>query len=187
MIPAVLEYKDGERIVLNDNDGRPKMVPAFDPMLEQFVLQHEHDLPDQAVTHGQQIQIVACDQKTWEALDMVKTIQDELYRQTGEHFVERDEYREAAIQCYNDHGNPDLASGCRDYLSDEKMIGRWHYKDDDGHDITIPPKYRQYLCYLCPYQHAYVQVEIRRRRGMYSDAPSKRQVATAKRRQRHRK
>ena len=47
------------------------------------------------------------------------------------------------------------------------MIGRWNYNDDDGHKITIPPDFRQYLCYLCPFQHAYVQVELRRRRGLY--------------------
>ena len=46
LVPAMLEYKDGQRIVMPDEDGLPKMVPAFDPMLEEFVVKHEHDLPD---------------------------------------------------------------------------------------------------------------------------------------------
>ena len=36
------------------------------------------------------------------------------------------------------------------------MIGQWNYTDDDGHTITIPPQFRQYLCYMCPFQQTYV-------------------------------
>ena len=168
-VPAILEWTSGERVVLKDEDGLPKMVPAYDPMLEDFVEKHEHDLPDKAVTHGDQIQVVQVDQRTWDSIDMVTTIKTELQAQTGQVYAETDEYRDGALRCYNEHGNPDITTGCRDYMDDSKMIGRWNYKDDDGHDIVVPPQFRQYLCYLCPYQQTYIQVELRRRRGMYKD------------------
>ena len=54
-------------------------------------------------------------------------------------------------------------------MSDAKMIGRGRFKDDDGKRHEIPPQFRQYLCYMCPFQHAYVQVELRRKRGLYDE------------------
>jgi hypothetical protein len=167
-----LEWTSGERVLLKDDDGLVKMVPAYDPMLEEFVLNHEHELPDVAVTHGEQIQVIAVDQRTWDTMDIVTRIKEELRQQTGEVYDESQEYRDAALRCYNAHGNPDLSTGCPDYMDDSKMIGRWNYKDDDGRDIVIPPKHRQYLCYLCPYQQSYIQVELRRRRGMYKEGPT---------------
>jgi hypothetical protein len=176
LVPAVLEWETGEKAVLKDVDGLVKMVPAFDPMLEEFVRKHDHDLPDKAVTHGDQIQVVAVDQKTWDTMDMVTKIKEELQRQTGEVYDESQEYREAALKCYNAHGNPDLQDGCPDYLDDSKRLGQATYDDGDGHTITIPPEFRQYLCYLCPYQQTYIQVELRRRRGLYKEGPTQRQV-----------
>ena len=85
------------------------MVPAFDPMLEEFVVKHEHGLPDQAVTHGQQIEVMAVDQHTWDTMDVVTKIKDELQRAHGEVYDESQEYKEGALKCYNAHGNPDLS------------------------------------------------------------------------------
>lgn len=180
LVPAILEYQDGLRIVLPDEDGHAKMVPAFDPMLEAFVVKHDHGLPDQAVTHGQQIEVMAVDQRTWEAMDVVTKIKDELERSSGQAYAESNEYKDAALKCYNQHGNPDLQDGCPDYLDDSKLIGNATYKDDDGQTITIPPPFRQYLCYLCPYQQTYIQVELRRRRGAYKDGLTPAQVRHAK-------
>jgi hypothetical protein len=180
MVPAVLEYQDGLRIIMRDDDGLPKMVPAFDPMLEAFVVKHDHGLPDQAVTHGQQIEVVGVDQNTWDTMDVVTKIKDELQRTHGQVYDESSEYKDAAIRCYNSHGNPDVDSGCPDYMSDSKLIGTATYDDGDGHTITIPPPFRQYLCFMCPFQHAYVQVEIRRKRGMYKDGLTPQQVRHAK-------
>ena len=180
LIPAILEYTDGQRIILPDEDGHPKMVPAFDPMLEEFVFKHEHGLPDQAVTHGQQIEVMAVDQHTWDVMDVVTKVKTELQRQTGEVYDENQEYREGALKCYNEHGNPDLSTGCRDYMSDAKLIGKWNYTDDDGHTVTIPPQFRHHLCGLCPYSHAYVQVELRRRKGYYKEGMTPLQIRTAK-------
>jgi hypothetical protein len=187
LVPAILEYQDGLRLVLPDEDGLPRMVPAFDPMLEAFVVKHEHGLPDQAVTHGQQIEVMAVDQNTWDTMDVVTKIKDELHRVHGEQYDESNEYKDAALKCYNAHGNPDLSSGCPDYMDDSKMIGQATYKGDDGETISIPPPFRQYLCFLCPFQQTYIQVELRRRKGMYKDGLTPKQVATAKRQDKHRR
>jgi hypothetical protein len=187
LVPAVLEYQDGMRIVLPDEDGNAKMVPAFDPILEAFVVKHDHGLPDRAVTHGQQIEVMAVDQRTWDTMDVVTKIKDELQRVHGQVYDESTEYKDAALQCYNAHGNPDLTDGCRDYMDDSKLIGNSTYEDDEGRKISIPPWARQYLCYLCPYQQTYIQTELRRRRGAYKDGLTPVQVATAKRREKHRR
>jgi hypothetical protein len=52
-------------------------------------------------------------------------------------------------------------------MNDDRRIGPATYDDGDGHVITVPPKFRQYLCYVCPFQQTYIQVELRRRRGLY--------------------
>ena len=107
------------------------------------------------------------EQKTWETMDVVKMVQGQLHKQTSDWYEDRDTYREGAIECYNAHGNPTLeGGGCIDYLDDSKMIGKAEYHDE-GRTITIPKKLRQYLCYQCPYQQSYINVEIRRKAGMY--------------------
>ena len=90
-------------------------------------------------------------------------VQGQLHKQTSQWYEDRDTYREGAIECYNAHGNPTLeGGGCLDYLDDSKMIGKAEYHDE-GRTITIPKKLRQYLCYQCPYQQSYINVEIRRK------------------------
>jgi hypothetical protein len=171
LIPAVLEWTTGERHIIRDDDGLPKMVPMYDPMLESFVIKHDHDMPDKMITHADQIQIIQVDQKTWDAMDILTKVKSELQQTTGEVYTENQEYREAAIKCYQAHGSPDLGDGCSDYMSESKQIGQWNYDDGEGHKITIPPQYRQYMCHLCPFAHAYVAVELRRRKGMYKEGP----------------
>lgn len=184
-IPYILEYTTGERFVVPDDTGLPQMVPAYDPVLEDFVTKHDHGMPDTAVTHGQMIESWQVDQKTWEAMDVVTKIKSELQKQHNTVYEESDEYKDAALRCYNAHNNPDLASGCIDYMDDSKRIGQATYDDGDGHTITVPPKFRQYLCYVCPYQQSVIQVEIRRRKGLYDD--NKNLAQRAKRRKRHRR
>ena len=166
LVPAILEWRDGERYVYKDDDGQPVMVPAYDPILEDFVIKHDHGASDNAVVGGL-IQVYSIDDKTWNAVDMVTKIKDELRAVNNEWYEERDDYKAAATKCYNDHGNPDLTLGCRDYMNDDRRIGPASYDDGDGHKITVPPKFRQYLCYLCPFQQAYVNVELRRKKGYY--------------------
>lgn len=166
MVPAHLSWKDGGDFTFKDDKGHPVMVPAYDPMLEEFVEKHSHMFTDAQAISGV-IQVMQVDQKTWDTVDVVTKIKTELHKQTGQFYIERDEYREAAAKCYNDHGNPDATLGCRDYMDDSKRIGKAKYVMEDGREVNVPNKYRQYLCYLCPFQQSYVNVELRRRKGLY--------------------
>ena len=166
LIPARIEFKDGFEFVYRDEDNQPQMVAAFDPVLEDFVEKHSHGREDRDVIQGL-IQVYQVDQKTWDTMDVVTKIQDQLKQQSDQWYEEKDEYKEAALQCYNRHGNPDMQDGCSDYLNDDRRIGPATYDDGEGHTITVPPKYRQYLCYVCPFQQSAIQVELRRKKGMY--------------------
>lgn len=168
LIPARIEFDDGFNYVYKDDTGLPVMVAAFDPVLEDFVEKHSHGREDRDVISGV-IQTFQVDQRTWDTMDVVTKIREDLHQSTNNWYEERDEYKDAALKCYNAHGNPDTTTGCRDYLNDDRRIGHAHYTDDDGRVVTIPDRFRQYLCYMCPFQQSYIQVELRRRRGLYAD------------------
>ena len=167
MVQAVLEWESGERHVMRDENGLPKMVPAFDPVLEHWVEQHSHGFDD-AYVMGGIITLWGVDQKTWDNLDPITEVKKTLLESTGHIYEEAESIREDAILCYNAHGNPDLQSGCSDYLHESKRIGPSSYKVE-GQTIDIPLKFRQYLCYACPYQSGVIAVEMRRKAGMYDD------------------
>ena len=116
LVPARLEWKSGETMTMRDDDGLPKMVPQFDPVLEDFVERHGHGRDDREAIAGA-IQIYATDQKTWDSIDVVQKVKGELQAQTGQWYEERDLYREDAISCYNSHGNPTADEGCPDYMN----------------------------------------------------------------------
>jgi hypothetical protein len=168
MVPARLQWESGEEYIYRDDKDLPVMVPAFDPILEDFVIRHDHGYREAQFVDGQVVKVWQVDQKTWDSLDVVTKIKKELNEQYNSHFEERDEYKDDAARCYNAHGNPDLSNGCRDFLDDSKLIGKAQYQID-GRTVTIPPPLRQYLCNMCPYMQTYVQVEMRRRRGLYDD------------------
>ena len=167
MVPARMVWTDGADFTFKDDKGYPVMVPAFDPVLEDFVERHEHGQDDQTFVNGKAIEVWEVDKKTWDSVDVVQKIKAELHEMTAQWYEDRDTYREGAIECYNQHGNPDLSDGCPDFLSDSKMIGRARYRDDDGKPHEIPAKFRQYLCHQCPYFQTYVVGEMRQRKGLY--------------------
>lgn len=166
--PARLQWETGEEFIFRDDQGLPVMVPAYDPMLEDFTLRHQHHYNDQELMEGV-IQVASVDQRTWDSMDIVTKIKQQYEKMTGHFYEERNEYMEAAAKCYNAHNNP--TTGCPDYMHESKRIGTAVYEDDDGKKIRVPDRFRQYLCYMCPFQHAYVNVELRRRKGMYKDTP----------------
>ena len=166
MKQARLEWVGGEEVVLKDEDGHPKMVPAYDVLLEDFVEKHSHGYDDNAVMGGL-IKVWVVDQKTWDSMDVVTKIQDEMKKTTGKWYEDRDTYREGAIECYNAHGNPDIHSKCSDFMADSKRIGEKLWRDDSGNVHEIPQKYRQYLCYQCPYMHSAIATEVRWKKGLY--------------------
>ena len=169
MIPARLTWTGGEDFIIKDENGLAAMVPAYDPVLEDFVEKHNHGMPDQAVVQGA-IQVFQVDQKTWDSIDVVTKIKNELHETTEQWYEDRDTYREGAITCYNEHNNPTTETGCIDFMDDSRRIGQAHYKDDDGKSHAIPRKHQMFLCHLCPYMQSYVTVEMRRRKGYYRGA-----------------
>lgn len=176
MVPARLQWENGQDFVFRDDTGLPVMVPAYDPMLEDFTEKHRHHYDDNQLGFSGVIQVMQVDQKTWDSVDMVTKVKEALHKQTGQFYAEQDEYKSAAVKCYNAHGNPDTTTGCRDYMDDSKRIGPAQYQAEDGQTVRVPDKYRQYLCYICPFQQSYVNVELRRRKGMYQESKQKANV-----------
>jgi hypothetical protein len=168
MRPAYLQWETGEDFIFRDDEGLPVMVPAYDPMLEEFTEKHKHHYSDQELMEGV-IQVASVDQRTWDSMDIVTQVKEQYQKQTGQFYKESTEYKDAAVKCYNAHNNP--TTGCPDYMHDSKRIGMTKYQDDDGNVHNVPPKFQQYLCYVCPFQQAYVNVELRRKKGQYGDKP----------------
>lgn len=167
MIPARLVWTSGEEFVYQDEDRHPKMVPQFDPALEAFVERHHHGYPEEKFLQEEVIQVWAVDQKTWDSVDVVTKIKGELEAVTGQWYADRDEFLEEALKCYNSHGNPDMGNRCHDFQDDSKRIGPESYRDDDGHLHLIPNRFRQYLCYQCPYMQTHILTEQRWKKGLY--------------------
>lgn len=155
-IPATIAWDDhgAERTyTFTNDDGTNVMVPMYDPLLEDIAGRHGHGRPDTDVMNF--IKVFPVDQATYEKLDVVTELKKELAKQTGQFFEEATYYRDEAAKCYNAHGNPD--GSCIDYLDDSRRIG----------SDKIPKKYQTYLCHLCPIQQSYINVEIRRKAGLY--------------------
>jgi hypothetical protein len=171
MRPAYLQWEDGADFIFTDDKGLPVMVPAYDPMLEDFTVRHQHHYTDAQLMDLERpiIQVAAVDQRTWDSMDIVTKLKEQYQKQTGQFYAESNEYKDAAVKCYNEHNNP--TTGCPDYKSDSKRIGMASYEDDDGHTHRVPDQFRQYLCYICPFQQSYVNVELRRRKGQYGSKP----------------
>jgi hypothetical protein len=166
MKPARLEWSTGESYVYKDDKGFPVMVPMYDPVLEDFVERHTHGYEDDKVIGGL-IKVWTVDQQTWDSVDVVTKVKSEMEKITGQWYEERNEYREEAVKCYNAHGNPDIHNKCIDFMDDSKRIGKGHWRDDDGGEHAIPDRFRQYLCYQCPYVQTAIAVEVRHKRGLY--------------------
>lgn len=160
MVPARWAWDVGngqtEEHIFKDDDGQDIMVPAYDPLMDDFVERHTHDRPD--TDSIDYIRSFAVSQSTWERVDVVQAIKKELAEATGEQFAESEHYKNGALQCYNAHGNPDNKSRCVDLFSDEKRIGR---------SKGVPKKHQMYLCHMCPYVQSYVVGELRNRAKLY--------------------
>lgn len=182
-IPARLEWTSGEVYDYRDDEGELVLVPAYDPILEDFLTQHEHGASEMSILNGEVVRVWQVDQRTWDSVDGVRQIKNQIKETYGVWYEDRDHYRTGATECYNKHGNPTLESGCGDFMDDSKLIGKKVYRTDTSQgDITVPPQWRQYLCYQCPYFQSYVQVEVRRKQGMYKEILPTRRTTPRKRR-----
>ena len=160
LIPARVTWMDGnvEREYIfpdPEKPGQNAMVPMYDPLMEDFVGRHGHDMADTDALSF--IKVWQSDDETWQNMDVVQKIKTELAEQQDMFMEEVNGYKDDALRCYNAHKNPDMKVGCRDFLDDSKVIGR----------TDIPKKHRAYLCHMCPYMQTYVAQEARHRAGLY--------------------
>jgi hypothetical protein len=155
-IPATVKWDDHgvvREYTFKEEDGSVTMVPQYDPIMEDFVGRHGHNRPDSDMGY---IKVFPVDQKTWDHLDVVTEIKRELTEQIPGFWEELDHYKTGALECYNDHGNPDSHNRCLDYHDDSKRIGP-----------KAPPKFQAYLCDVCPYVQTYLVSEMRDKAGLY--------------------
>lgn len=160
LVPATVEWDDGGVIrehTFEGEDGLVAMVPEHDPLMEDYVGRHQHGIDD--VTSMSNIKVYTCDWDTFNSMDAVDFVKKALAEQTDALMEETNYYKEGALACYNQHGNPDTKTGCSDYMTDAKCIG----------SKQVPEKHRVYLCHMCPYQQTYVMAEIRHRNQLYTD------------------
>lgn len=164
-VPAKWVVDDGgvdREHVFKDDNGMTIMVPEYDPIMEDFVMRHGHDMPDTAAVNY--IKPFEVDQKTYENVDVITEIKKELEQQTGEFFEEQSYYRDEAARCYNAHGNPTTDVGCSDFLDESKTIG----------SKELPPKHRVFLCHMCPYMQSEVATQVRLKQGLYTPDKARR-------------
>jgi hypothetical protein len=153
-IPARWEWTDSasgetQEYVFRNEDGSPVMVAQYDPALEDWYERHDHPHPDHIKIHD----LWETDQQTWSTADVVATVRKEISEQTGKAYMERDELRDAAVECFHRHGMP--KDSCIDVFSEEKQIG------NHESNKNMAPHDRMYLCHLCPFVHGYVMPRIR--------------------------
>lgn len=157
-IDAHYSWEEDGRIVthfLEDDEGNHVKVAEYDPIMEDFVGRHGHGRDDIEVMNF--IKTFACDQKTWDSMDVVSETKKELHKATGEFYEESQHYREEALKCYNAHGNPTMEKKCPDFRNDSKRIGM-AYKN---------PSKQMYLCHMCPYMQTHIAQEARYKAGLY--------------------
>lgn len=161
-VPATVEWDDHgvtREYTFTMEDGTPILVPQYDPLLEDIVGRHGHGRPDTDVM--QFIKVFPVDPETYAKMDVVTELKKELQTVTGQFYEESTYYRDEATRCYNKHGNPE--GSCIDYLDDSKRIG----------SSQIPRKYQTFLCHMCPIQQSYINVELRRKAGLYDPTKAK--------------
>ena len=158
LVPAVLKYMDNgverEYTMKDPDTGMTSMVPMHDPLLEDFVGRHKHNMPDTAIDS---IKVWSVDQETWDSMDVMDTIKREMQENHNIIVEESNYYKDEATKCYNAHNNPDVKKGCVDFMDDSKIIG----------SKNVHPKARVYLCHMCPYMQTYIASEMRHKAGLY--------------------
>lgn len=133
---------------LGDFDGPPE----YDVELEAIVQQHQHlDIPEERRKGGN---LVKCDPATYAHLDVETEIRKELAQNHILVNEARDQFKEDALACFNQHHRPAL---CGDYETEPKRIG----------PADVPKAWRRYLCHHCPV-HSNVITDVRLQKGYYN-------------------
>jgi hypothetical protein len=159
LVPARIAWmEDGREVdyVFRGEDGLPVMVAAYDPALEDWMTRHEH--PEVPEDRMRKYDIYATDQASLDA-GFATHLKKELEQAQGTFYSERDQVKEDAMKCFNEHNRP--TDGCIDVFSESKILG--------GHESNkrMHPKHRMYLCHACPFVHGYVIPDVRHKKGMY--------------------
>src|SRR5262252_214666 len=163
LVPARIAWiEDGREVehIFRDDDGLPKMVAAYDPALEEWLTRHDH--PEVSEGRMRKYDLYAADNEAF-AAGFSASLKKELEEATSSLYTERDQIKEDAIKCFNQHGRP--TTGCVDVFSESKLLG--------GHESNrrMPMNERMYLCHACPFVHGYVIPDVRWKKGYYSDNP----------------
>jgi hypothetical protein len=161
LVPARIAWiEDGREVdyVFRDEGGNAVMVPAYDPALEDWMTRHEH--PEVPEDRMRKHDIYATDQATF-AAGFAASLKKELEEATHTLYTERDQVKEDAMQCFNEHHRP--TDGCMDVFSEAKLLG--------GHESNrrMPMDQRMYLCHACPFVHGYVIPDVRHKKGYYDE------------------
>ena len=158
LVPARVAWmEDGREVeVTYRNDrGMPTMVHKWDPALEDWVARHAHD--DIHIPDIEKWDLAYIDKLTWDATNIVKQIQTGLKDSHGVMYDERDQLKDDAMACFNEHHRP--TDRCMDVFSESKVIGS--HESQKG----IKPNDRMFLCHLCPFVHGYVIPKVRHKKG----------------------
>lgn len=159
LVPATVAWmedgKERQYTITDPDTGMNAMVPMHDPLLEDYVGRHSHGLPDTEVMS--RIKVWQVDQETWDSMDVMGNIKRELQENQNIIVEESNYYKDEATKCYNRHKNPDVKTGCVDFLDESMRIGSG----------KVHPKAKVYLCHMCPYMQTYVAQEARERAGLY--------------------
>ena len=165
LVPARWEWTDEDgkqqEYTFRDDDGAAVMVAQYDPSLEDWVTRHEHaDIPESVKKHD----VWGTDQLTWQTVDVMARVRQDMLDATGEMYLERDELKEDALSCFEKHHRPQLT--CPDAFAEGKVIG--------GHESNkhMPREDRMYLCHLCPFVHGYVIPQVRNAKGKRVGRPT---------------
>ena len=158
-VPARVAWIEDGRTVdyvfMDPDTNLPVMVAEYDPALEDWLQRHEHaEVGDSLDKH----QLYAADGEAF-AAGFMASLKKELKDSHGGMYSERDELKDDAMKCFNEHHRP--TSSCIDVFDESKIIGghlsNKHMKKSD----------KMYLCHACPFVHGYVIPDVRHKKGYY--------------------
>lgn len=164
LVPARIAWNENGQekdYIFRGDDGMPVMVAQYDPALEDWIERHDH--PNIPIPDQQKFGLWHTDQQTWQAADVVATLKKELGEAMGSLYKERDELKDDAMACFEQHHRP--KTSCPDVFSESKLIGN-HISNKH-----IKPDQRMYMCHACPYVHGFVIPAARHAKGY--DNPTK--------------
>jgi hypothetical protein len=155
LVPARWEWVDEDgktkEYWFRDEGGQQMLVAQYDPALEDWVDRHGHqDVPESVHKHD----LWAIDQLTWDTGRVMEMAKGSMKNATGEMYIERDELKDDAFNCFIQHHRP--STSCPDVFTEAKVIG-----NHESNRLMKDPNDKMYLCHLCPFVHGMVMPQAR--------------------------